>query len=116
MASLGIGGTTATDIAAETFDKAKIDELAIRYNADVAAWEAINTGKNAAWTLRSEASQYDIASRNIKKASQINTLTTVLNTAASVASVGAMSGALGKGGSKGSPQGGKTTVPTKVTV
>ncbi len=108
--ALGLSGKTAEDIRDTTFDEALLDKAAIRYNADVNSWQAMEEGKNKAWTLRSEGAQYDMASRNIGKASQMNTFTTVLNTAASAASVGAASGALKKPGST------NTKVPTTVKV
>lgn len=111
IGALGIGGVTAADIAVSTFDKAKLDQMAIRYNANVKSWQISEQAKRDIWTLgeetkfdvwslESEADQYSVAAKNAKKAAKMNMATTLLSTAATSAMIGAS-------GMK---------VPTKVTV
>ena len=57
LGAAGVGGVTAEDIAAGTFDIAKLDELSIRYNADLNAF-SINT------QARSEIRALNIRARN----------------------------------------------------
>lgn len=102
IGALGIGGVTAADIAVSTFDKARLDQLAIRYNANVRSWMISRGAKRDIWTLgeetkmktwalRAEAGQYRLAGRQARRAAKIRVATTILSTAASMASVGAMS-------------------------
>ncbi len=102
IGALGIGGVTAADIATDTFDKAKMDELAIRYNANARSWQIGQQAKRdiwtigeeskyKAWSLESEASQYSAAAKNARKAANINSATTLLSTASQIAGIGAMS-------------------------
>ena len=101
IGALGIGGVTAADIAVSTFDKARLDQLAIRYNANIRSWGIREQAKRDIWTLgeetkmktwalKAEASQLKLAGKQTKKAARIGTATTLLSTAASMASVGAL--------------------------
>ena len=54
IGALGIGGVTAADIAVSTFDKARLDQLAIRYNANVKSWMLREEAKRDIWTLGEE--------------------------------------------------------------
>jgi hypothetical protein len=96
IGALGLGGVTAEDIATSTFDKGRLDQLAIRYNANIKSW-AIREGakrdiwtlgeetKMRTWALESEASQYKTAAKHARKAANIRVATTLLSTAASMA-------------------------------
>lgn len=110
MGALGIGGVTAVDISLDTFDKAKMDELAIRYNANVKSYQIGQQAKGDVWTLgeetkfksfalESEAVQYGAAAKNAKRAGNIAMAGTLLQTAAQVAAIGSMA-ASGSGGGK----------------
>jgi len=101
VGTLGIGGVTAADIAADTFDKSKMDEIAIRFNADMRSWEIKDRAKKGiwalgeetkfkAWSLESEAVGYGVAAKNARKAANINTAGTLLATAGSMAGMGAL--------------------------
>ncbi|TSA28579.1 hypothetical protein D4R71_00305, partial [bacterium] len=112
IGALGIGGVTAADIAVSTFDKSRLDQLAIRYNANVRSWMIAGGAKREAWALgeetryglwtlgeetkmktwalKSEASQYRLAGKQAKRAAKIGVATTLLQTAASMASIGAL--------------------------
>ena len=102
MGALGIGGVTAVDISLDTFDKAKMDELAIRYNANVKSYQIGHQAKGEVWTLgeetkfksfalESEAVQYGAAAKNARRAGNIAMTGTLLQTAAQVAAIGSMS-------------------------
>lgn len=123
IGALGIGGVTAADIAVSTFDKSRLDQLAIRYNANVRSWMIAGGAKREAWelaeetkyglwtlgeetkmrtwALKAEAGQYRLAGKQAKKAAKIGMATTLLSTAASMASIGAMSVPSGGGGAGG---------------
>lgn len=102
IGALGIGGVTAADIAASSFDKAKANQLALRYNADVRSWEVSEEAKRniwglgeetkyKVWSLEEEAKSYGAAAKNARRAANISAATTLLSTAASMATIGAMS-------------------------
>lgn len=117
IGALGIGGVTAADIAVSTFDKAKLDQMAIRYNANVRGWRIGEEAKMDIWTLgeeskykiwslEEEAGQYDVAAKYARKAANIAAVGTLLSTASSIATIGAM----------GLPKTPKVPVPKKVIV
>lgn len=102
IGALAIGGVTAADIAVSTFDKARLDQLAIRYNANIQSWGIAGQAQRDIWTLgeetkmrewalKSEAGQFRLAGKQARRAGRIRTATTLLSTAASMATVGAMS-------------------------
>ncbi len=84
LAGQGVSGKTAADITADTFDKARLDEIALRYNADLNSYgiEAGTQGK--LWELGEEKKQYTYASKYAKTTAKRQVLGTVLETAASV--------------------------------
>lgn len=119
IGALGIGGVTAADIAESTFDKARLDQLAIRYNANVRSyqfkeqakqdiWRTEEEAKSRIWALGSEATQYEFAGKSAKRAGKTKAFGTLLSTAATVGMTGLK---FGGGGYTGS---GKTA--TSVTV
>lgn len=100
MGALGIGGTTAEDIIGSTFDRARMDEMAIRYNANVRSWQIGQEAKRNIWTLgeetkskswalEAEAVQYGAAAKNAKRVANIETTATLLKTASQTAGMGA---------------------------
>lgn len=98
LAANGIGGgsVTAADIAGDTFDKKKMDELAIRYNADVKSWEYQENAKNQIWDLTNQQNQLRVAAKNAKIAGRNAAIGTLISTAASVARAGNQMGMWGK--------------------
>jgi hypothetical protein len=84
-AGIGAGSGTAEDIVGDTFDKAKMDEMAIRYNADARTQEAVYNSKAQAWGLKEQARQYRIGGANARQAGDTNASATLLGTAGSVA-------------------------------
>jgi hypothetical protein len=87
MAAMGVEGVTAEDVASDTFNKQRMDELAIRYNADVKSWETQTQAANQNWQSQEQAKQYRYAAKNAKRAGKTAAFTTLLSTAASTASM-----------------------------
>lgn len=100
-AASGVGGGSVTeaDIAQDTLNKEKMDEIAIRYNAEAESaaltseareneWRIQNDLQNQVWGLKVQKSQYLEAAKNAKKAANIQSLSTILSTASSVGSMG----------------------------
>lgn len=87
IAASGIDSSsvTAQDIASDTFSKQKMDEMALRYNSDVASWETETGAKYEKYGYDSEAGQYSIAGKNARKAGKTRAFSTLLGTASSVA-------------------------------
>jgi hypothetical protein len=92
MAAMGIYGVTADDILTDTTNRAKLDAANIRYNADVASWAANKEGSEKAWALRNQAKLYRYSGKNAMTAAKLNMTSTLLGTASSIASIGALSG------------------------
>lgn len=90
MAANSIGGSvTAADIALDTQRKLQADKEAIKYNADVKAWETENNLQNELWGLDVQKGQYQYAVKNAKRAGKINAFNSLLETAGQVAGIGA---------------------------
>jgi len=64
--------------------KERLDELALRYNADVNSWQATEEAKNRNWSLQNQAGQLEFAGKNARIAAKRNAFSTLLGTAASV--------------------------------
>jgi len=81
---IGIESVTAADITADTFDKAKMDELAIRHEANLKSW-AINEETNyGVWNATNQKKQYLMAAKNAKQAGYMNAGTSLLSSMASM--------------------------------
>ena len=99
MGALGLSGsTTASDIMKDTFNTAKLDETAIRYNADVKSWALKNNMDIGNFNALAEESQLRASGKNAVTAGYYNAGGTLLNTASSVANVGLMNKYYGGGG------------------
>lgn len=85
-ANIGGGSVTGADIIRDTATKAKQDELAIRYNADVRNWGIENEAQNEIWSLGIQKDQYLKAAKNARQAGNIGAMTSLLSTASSTAS------------------------------
>lgn len=99
LAALGISGVTAENLTVDSFNKQKIDEANLRYNADLRSYEALEGGRassyealtNAdqqAWYSRTLASQNRYAGKAAKQAGKSKMFSTLLGTASSVAQIG----------------------------
>lgn len=78
MAAMGIYGVTADDILKDSKNKAKLDEINLRYNADIQSWSARKEGRQEAWALRNQGELNLQARRNTLKAAKINMMATTL--------------------------------------
>ena len=89
LAAQGVGGgsVTAADIAKSTFDTAKLDEIAIRYNADSKAWGIQNNAMYQTWDLESQRKGYLMAGKNAARAGNINAASSLLSTASQVGGI-----------------------------
>ncbi|CAK0756654.1 conserved hypothetical protein [Gammaproteobacteria bacterium] len=73
-AGVGSGSVTAEDIIKETFNKAELDKMTVRYNANMSAL-----------AKKQQAGQYRMAGDNAIQAGNINADTTLLTSATGVA-------------------------------
>lgn len=81
----GIGGSvTAADVAKDTFTKQQMDQMTLQYNANVKAWNITNEANNNIWRLGVEGNMDKMAARNSATAGNINTGSSLLNTATQV--------------------------------
>lgn len=113
MAAAGVTGVTAEDITTSTLSQQQLDEMALRYNADVKSWE-VKTGaayKNQskqyeAWQSNIQADQFRYAGKAAKYAGKVGAFSTILSTVASVATTAAMGA--GGGGTAGAGNAGSS--------
>lgn len=82
---VGAGSASAEDVAMDTINRAKADELAIRFNADRSSEETLRMADFEAMNLRNEASGMRAAGRNAKSAAGVNAFSTLLSSATQVA-------------------------------
>ena len=81
----GVGSKTAEQIVSDTENKTNLDEMALRYNADL-KMKSIRIGAQAqAMNLENQATGYDYAGINAKKAAKIKSNATLLGTGTSTA-------------------------------
>jgi Tfp pilus assembly major pilin PilA len=92
MAAQGITGVTADDIEFDSLNKEKMDEYAIRYNADVKSWETKESAKYSKWASETEADQFRFMAKNAKTSSYNNMMGSLLGGATSLAMFGATGG------------------------
>lgn len=104
LAANGISGVTSQDITNNNFSKEKMDELVLRNNADVQSWQVNTEGKYRNWQLLTEAEDLRYQGRMANSSGKKQAFSTLLSSAASVASMGA-----GGFGSKGTNLGPGTT-------
>ena len=85
-AGLGSGSVTAETLAMSSYDKAKMDENALRYNADMESWAIQTEAEDSAAALRSEAVMNRQAGKNARKAGMINAFSSLLGSASQFSS------------------------------
>lgn len=96
LAAKGItGGVTAEDIAISTQDEQYLDELALRYNADMESWGVTTDASYKNWAAKTQATQYEYAGENAVYAGKYRARTTLLGTATSILGSAALFGAMG---------------------
>lgn len=86
------GSGSAQDIAIDTMRKGKENEINLKYNADTKAWAFDTEGMYAKWQGDTQAGQYRTAGKQALSAAKRQATMTMLSTAASVATFGAMGG------------------------
>lgn len=86
LSANGVTGVTAQDIVSSSLSKEQMDEFAVRYNADVKSWQTNTEGQYKNWAANVQADQYRYAGKAAKSAGKTQAFTTLLSTAASVAS------------------------------
>ena len=95
-----LSSVTSEDIASDSIDNARLDELSLRYNADIKSWSATEDAKNKRWYAQQDASNKEFAGAQAKYAGKQQAFGTLLSTATSIAFTG-----LGGFGSSTSTQG-----------
>ena len=89
----GLGSSvTAADIAKDTFTKQQMDQMVLQYNANIKSWDITNRMNNDIWSQQVRENQALAAKRNAIKAGNTQVATTLLSTAASMATLGATAG------------------------
>lgn len=83
---MGAGSVTAEDIGSDTLTRQRMDELAIRYNADMDSWAAKTDAQNQAWDLRSQAGFNRQSAVNARQAGRNNAIASLIGGATSLAS------------------------------
>ena len=119
LAANGMGDSvTGADIATDTFDAAKRDETAIRYNADAKTvgiennanqqiWNLNNEAANAEWGANVESAQDTMAAGNAQTAGYFGAANSVMSAASSYAGAKmSYGGGFGGGGGSGVAPGG----------
>lgn len=84
----GVGATSrsAQDIVSDTLTKGNLDEMALRYNADLRARNAMIGADAEAFNYESQAGGYSVAGKNAIAGAKAGQISTLLGTAGSVAS------------------------------
>ena len=83
---IALTSVTAEDIARDTFEAGLRDEAAIRYNADITAWQTKEEAKSTALNLERQAEAYRLSGGAAKKAGRLGAFSTLLGGATSIAS------------------------------
>ena len=81
----GVGSKTGEQIASDTATKVNLDEMALRYNADL-KMKDIRLGAEAdAMNEENKAAGYKLAGKQAKRAAGVNAFNTILGTGSQVA-------------------------------
>ena len=97
MAANGIdlSSVTSQDLASDTMAKSNMDEMAIRYDADVNTWNTMEDAKYKRWALRVQGEQSRATGRNALSSAKRESWATLASTAVSMVGYGALSGSAG---------------------
>jgi hypothetical protein len=82
----GVGSKTAEQLVSDTLTKTNLDEMAIRYNADLKMKNLRLQAESTAMNEENKAEGYEMAGKNAKKAAKWKAFSTVLGTGSQVAS------------------------------
>lgn len=85
LAAKGVEGVTVEDISNTTAENQKLDELQLRYNADIRSWGVTNEASYKNWTAKSKATQFEFSGANARQAGKTAAFNTLLGTAVSIA-------------------------------
>lgn len=99
-AANGIGGGSVTtqDLALDTFEKGKLDEMAIRFNADQKSWAAQTGADYKAWDYENQATQNRISGVQARRTASRQANATLLSGATQAAGSFMTYGMYGGGG------------------
>jgi len=86
-ANMGGGSVTAQDLVSDTYSKSKLDEMTIKYNADLKAWRALNEASLKKWALEEQAKGYEYAGKNARYAGKIGAFSSLIGGATQVANM-----------------------------
>lgn len=97
---LDLSSVSASDITSDTISKAKLDEIAIRYNADIKSWQVNTETSYKNWALQTKATQHRFAGEQAYEAGRSGFRRTLITSAALIG--GAVGGlaAYGSGAGK----------------
>ena len=84
-ANVGPGSVVSENIATDTFNKQKLDELSIKYNADMASWKAKEDAKLRDFELKNSAAGYGIAGKQARSAGKLGAFNSLLGGASQMA-------------------------------
>lgn len=90
MISQGIelGSVTAEDIATDTLSKEKLDEMAIRYNADLKSYQARKSASLQALQAYGEAASLGLSGQMQSSATRLNAYSSLLGNASQISMQG----------------------------
>lgn len=87
-AGVGGGSVTAEDIGYDTLTKQKLDEMAIRYNADVASYSAKQGAAYEAYDQNNQAILNTMAGKNARAAGKASAKASLIQGATAIANTG----------------------------
>lgn len=80
--NIALSSGTAEDVARATFDAGLKDEAAIRYNADVSAWQTTRQAQSTSKNLLRQAESFRLSGAGAKRAGNLNAFSTLLGSGA----------------------------------
>lgn len=82
----GVGSKTGEQLVSDTLTKVNLDEMAIRYNADLKMKNLRLQAESTALNEESKATGYEMAGKNAKRSAKWNAFSTVLGSGSQIAS------------------------------
>lgn len=79
------GSSSSADVVSDTLSKEKMDQLAVKYNADIQSWNATNNSKIKSYALNRDAEMDSISSTASKNAGKIGAFNSLLSGSGQVA-------------------------------
>ena len=86
MAASGVdvSSVSAQDVVSSAYSEQKLDELALRYNADMRSWGVKTEASYKNWAANVQAGQYEYAGKHARVVSKIKQRSTLLDTVSSL--------------------------------